>query len=329
MNLRDPTGRRAIDVATPKYKKAMEDRQRFLKRYELKEGPAEHTSATCIVRLAKDFDNDGKWVALKFMQHKDQFLREVESRDKSKFDNKYVMSTICSYNAETDEVYKEEAEKKGFYPFCVVMPAAERNLGTALAHEHIAGRDWPQLRVITQQIVEAAGHMHSKGLIHGDIKPLNIMRIGGRFSLIDLDATVSFVDKQYVGAKYSSGFVPPELVAVLDDSTAVIRTYTAEITTGEPVLEGLKYDLVPAHPAHDMWSLGVTLFQMYTGESLFLLDDEGNIDQTQLHILYNWTDQFKNQRLTKVKNREARNLISRLLSKDPVLRPDAARILAH
>eukprot|EP01036_Dinobryon_divergens_P061932 gene61932-biopygen33756 len=140
----------------------MEERLLFLRRYELKEGPAEHTSATCIVRLAKDFDNDGKWVALKFMQHKDQFLREVESREKAEFDNEYVISTLCSYNAETDEVYKEEAEKKGFYPFCVVMPAAERNLGTVLAHEHIAGRDWPQLRVITQQIVEAAGHMHSK-----------------------------------------------------------------------------------------------------------------------------------------------------------------------
>eukprot|EP01036_Dinobryon_divergens_P061968 gene61968-biopygen35807 len=131
----------------------MEERLLFLRQYELKEGPAEHTSATCIVRLAKDFDKGGKWVALKFMQHKDQFLREMESREKAKFDNEYVISTLCSYNAETDEVYKAEAEKKGFYPFCVVMPAAERNLGTVLAHEHIAGRDWTQLRVITQQIV--------------------------------------------------------------------------------------------------------------------------------------------------------------------------------
>eukprot|EP01041_Mallomonas_annulata_P018240 gene18240-biopygen11223 len=121
MNVRDPNGRRAIDVATPKYKKEMQDRHRFLKRYELKEGPAEHTSATCIVRLAKDFDNDGRWVALKFMQHKDQFQRELDSRE-----------------------------------------TAERNLGTVLAHEHIAGRDWTQLRVITRQIVEATGHMHSK-----------------------------------------------------------------------------------------------------------------------------------------------------------------------
>eukprot|EP01041_Mallomonas_annulata_P014180 gene14180-biopygen7173 len=111
MNVRDPTGRRAIDVATPVYK-------------------AEHTSATCIVRLAKDFDNNGKWIALKFMIYKEQFLRELESRERADFDNKYVISTLRSYNAEIDEVYKEEAEKKGFYPFCVVMPAAERNLGT-------------------------------------------------------------------------------------------------------------------------------------------------------------------------------------------------------
>eukprot|EP01041_Mallomonas_annulata_P011150 gene11150-biopygen5413 len=99
MNVRDPSGRRAMDVATPVHRKVMEDRHRFLRRYELKEG-----------------------------------------------------------------------------------------------------RDWPQLRVITQQIVEAAGHMHSKGLIHEDIKPLNI-------------------------------------------------TYKTESSSGEPVLEGLKYDLVPALPA--------------------------------------------------------------------------------
>eukprot|EP01041_Mallomonas_annulata_P015151 gene15151-biopygen8015 len=109
MNVSDPSGRRAIDAATPNYKYAMEEMKRFLRRYEFKEGPTEHTSATCIVRLAKDFNNDGKWVALKFMQHKDQFLREVESRQKAKFDNDYVISTLHSYNAETDEVYKEEA----------------------------------------------------------------------------------------------------------------------------------------------------------------------------------------------------------------------------
>eukprot|EP01041_Mallomonas_annulata_P015054 gene15054-biopygen7915 len=133
----------------------MEDRLRFLRRYELKEGPAEHTSATCTVRLARDFGDGGKWVALKFMQHKDQFQREVESREQANFDNEFVISTLHCYDAEIDEVYKVEAAKKGFHPFCVVMPAAERNLGTVLAHEHIAGRDWPQLRVITQQIVEA------------------------------------------------------------------------------------------------------------------------------------------------------------------------------
>ena len=31
--------------------------------------------------------------------------------------------------------------------------------------------------------------MHSKGVIHADIKPLNIVRVGGEFKLIDLDAT--------------------------------------------------------------------------------------------------------------------------------------------
>eukprot|EP01041_Mallomonas_annulata_P014422 gene14422-biopygen7352 len=198
MNVRDATGRRAIDVATPLYKKAMEDRYRFLRRYEFKEGPAEHTSATCIVRLAKDFDNDGKWVALKFMQHKDQFQRELVSRKNGDFSD--VISIVSSYDGDETQQFRMETEKKigKDYKYCVVMNAAERNSGTVLAHEHIAGRDWLQIRSITQQLTMALVHMHSKGFIHGDVKPLNIMRINGHFKLIDLDATVSIVKEEYV-----------------------------------------------------------------------------------------------------------------------------------
>ncbi len=38
------------------------------------------------------------------------------------------------------------------------------------------------------QLIRAVGHLHSEGLVHGDIKPLNIVREGERMKLIDLDA---------------------------------------------------------------------------------------------------------------------------------------------
>ena len=50
------------------------------------------------------------------------------------------------------------------------MPAAERNLGTVIIHEHIAGRDWNKLMFISRQLIEAVEHVHMKGYIHGDLK---------------------------------------------------------------------------------------------------------------------------------------------------------------
>ena len=68
---------------------------------------------------------------------------------------------------------------------------------------------------------------------------------------------------------------------------------------------------------------------MYSGESLFLANDEGNLDQKQMNILYNWTNEFKNERLERVKDRFARNLVSRLLMRDPLKRVDYYQALAH
>ena len=77
-------------------------------------------------------------------------------------------------DGDKDAMFGDEAEKKGYYRYCLVMPAAERNLGNVLIHEHIAGRDWDQLRYISKQLIEALNHVHEKGYIHGDVKLMYI-----------------------------------------------------------------------------------------------------------------------------------------------------------
>lgn len=329
---RDAIGRRALDIASLHYRSAMLERIYFYKRYEFREGPAEHKSATCIVKLAKDQWDNGKLVALKFMINRDQFLRELSMRVKNHFDPDFIITTIRSHNGDEDMPFKTEALKKGYYAYCVVMPAAERNLAAVIAHEHIAGRDWDNIRLITKQLAEALEHMHSKGTIHGDIKPLNIMRMDNHYKLIDLDASVSVTEGEFVGGKYSSGFIPPELIALTDEGKALVRTFVTDQTTGLPILEQLPYELIPATPAHDMWSLGVTLFQLFTGKPLWHIDDEGNIDQSQMLKLQQWNVRFKDSILSQVHKTDdpiPRNLLARLLSKDPCQRPSPQQVLAH
>ena len=86
----------------------------------------------------------------------------------------------------------------------------------------------------------------------------------GVFRLIDFDASVSYRENQYVGAKYSSAYCPPEMLEIVcNDSGGTIYTRTYKIDECRaPVQNSLSYSLLLAHPSYDMWSLGVTLYQV-------------------------------------------------------------------
>jgi serine/threonine protein kinase len=70
-----------------------------------------------------------------------------------------------------------------------------------------------------------------------------------------------------------------------------------------------------------MWCLGAILYYLCTGETLFLNNDSDNTDNNSLLQLFEWTDVTKNDKLSKISDELARNLVSRLLSKDPAKRP--------
>ncbi len=112
-----------------------------------------------------------------------------------------------------------------------------------------------QVRLVCVQLMQAAAHMHSKGYIHGDIKPLNAVRIDGRMIFIDLDATAK-IGVDTVGFKSSSAYVPPEAIFVnLVLGIAVVRSEQS----------GLVYELVLAHSSFDVWSLGCVFYQVCSG----------------------------------------------------------------
>ena len=387
------SGLMAGQVATPKCLAAIMARLHYFSRYQVQPGDVAHESENSIVRLAIDHSHlfEGPLtekkceekkvvrVAIKFMRHRVQYDREVSLRSSVAFDDKYVVPLLTSHDGDADPAYKAETIKKGVpqYPYLITMAQADRDLLSAIQHEHFAGRDFERVKLYATQILEALMHVHSKGILHGDIKPLNVVRSGGRFKLIDLGSSVRF--GSFAGtSKVSTAYLPPEMVfkkvavfsgkleaAPNEEKTDYFSTherqdYALSTKTGlavfapehkegdkereptaadysapgekpkKPVSESPSVDPMPAVPAMDMWSFGVLLYLMATGENLFVSDISDNIDEKQLQgVLEPFPDAFKQQRLEKCPDHWTRNLIFQCLSRDPRRRPLPEEALQH
>ena len=347
---KDANNRAAVDVASKPMKLIMQSVLLWHGRYRITEPRPEHISATCFVFKAVDEHTIDKEtsqpmkVALKLMRLKDQFQREISTRDKE-FHQEHVMHILQTYpevgsstfDSCPDEVMDVEADATGQLTkanaeklFLLVMPLADRNLFVALKQERWAGKNMEEVRHVFVQLVHCVEHMHEKGVLHADLKTLNIVRTAGQWKLIDLDAAC-VIGKEPVGHKSSSAYVPPEAIYV-DEKTdsACVRSVVA-VKKGEE-----NYELLTAHPSFDVWCLGCILYQMCTpdvkplmqgGQDDNLVGVRKGVDN--LFALAEWTPELKADKLVDVPDKMARNLLSQMLHKDPLQRPSLARVLAH
>ena len=347
---RDTDGRAAVDVASKPMRLIMQSVFLWHGRYRITEPRPEHISATCFVFKAVDehtIDSETIQpikVALKLMRVKDQFQREISTRGKG-FNQEHVMHILQTHpqvgsstlDSWPDEVVDVEADATGqltktnaekFY--LLVMPLADRNLFVALKQERWAGKNMEEVRHVFVQLVHCVEHMHEKGVLHADLKTLNIVRTAGQWKLIDLDAAC-VIGKEPVGHKSSSAYVPPEAIFIDEKTdTACVRSVVT-LTKGEA-----NYDLLTAHPSFDVWSLGCILYQMCTPDvkPLFQGGQDDNLVGVRkgvdnLFALAEWSNELKADKLADVPDKLARNLLSQMLHKDPLQRPSLSRVLAH
>lgn len=333
---KDSRNRPIINLADPVIADIIRSMTLYFGRYKMELRP-DYISATCFVfkavdEMAIDSATGEKLftqVALKLMKFKEHFVREIKSREIG-FDNRYVMNIIRTHlpsgatsvengppEIDTDTggtLTKVEAESM----YCLVMPLADRNLFVAMKQERFAGRDIITSTRIFRNLVDCTLHVHSKGIVHADIKPMNVVRIDGEFKLIDLDAA-SLIGKDIIGRKSSSAYCPPEAIRFSADR----NVYECQ------------HGLI-AHTSFDVWSLGCILYQMLHPQvmQLFQGDRDDNLTSDvnaddNLQMLFEWSDDVKTKKLSVISDNYAMNLLSRMLMKDPTKRITMGQVLAH
>ena len=147
---------------------------------------------------------------------------------------------------------------------------------------------------------------------------MNILRVGLSLKLIDLDCAVIYREGATAGSKYSSAYIPPEMLWQRSDGSFAVRIGSSRVNH------------VPASPSLDMWALGCVLYLLCSGSTLFQCTVQDHIsNQSDFEVLYRWSDDTKKKKLDLIENKLARNMVSMLLNKYPEKRLSASRLLQH
>ncbi|KKY16699.1 putative serine threonine protein kinase [Diplodia seriata] len=152
-----------------------------------------------------------------------------------------------------------------------------------------------KVQKIFTQLVGAVSYIHLKACVHRDLKLENV--------LLDKHGNVKLVDfgftREYEG------------------KSNYLQTWCGTVCYSAPeMLKGEKY----AGEKVDVWSLGVIAYALLCGELPFDEDDENETKKRILKEEPKYPDHMPEQ---------AKDLIVKLLSKRPLLRPSLPEILQH
>jgi serine/threonine protein kinase len=308
----------------------------YLTRYRIDDGPPIHKSATCRVVFAEDLLYDvvnknetkdqqtpttnNKRVAIKIMKNHNEFTREITSRYGIKSEDLDDCTIkLLGWHIPNDEsrvpnnqlrTIKERPERTTEKEYVLVMEMGSASLFLEMVSQRIAGHNQLKVTNIFRTIVQRVQQLHSHLLVHSDIKPRNILRMPDEnIVLCDLDAALLIGTIRDESFKCSSAYSPPELARFLF-ACGIAPKVTDKF---------------------DVWSLGIVLFELCTGQHLFSQDiSDDNMtaasDKTKL-CLWNCISDRELSHVFDVE--EAKKLIRWCLMGDPMKRPTIEQMLLH
>ena len=92
----------------------------------------------------------------------------------------------------------------------------------------------------------------------------------------------------------------------------------------------LPYELIRASTSIDIWSFGVLLYQLITGEPFIAVNNDYDLlSGSDMEYIYNWNDEKCKEKLINIQSDMARALLYKILKYNPTDRPTAATLLQH
>ncbi|CAM9389070.1 unnamed protein product [Ectocarpus sp. 4 AP-2014] len=157
---------------------------------------------------------------------------------------------------------------------------------------------------IMAEVASAVGFLHRNGIVHFDLKPENIMlAVGGD----DCVPEVRLAD-------FGSAFRQYRQISSARDYTAA---YSAP--------EVLSRQSVDDYRQVDMWALGVVMWVLLTGEHPF----GAHSDLSEAELARRVAEMKPDLKALRHVSPEAKDLVRRLLARDPEDRPSALQLLSH
>jgi len=216
-------------------------------------------------RVYKAFDKKlGRWVALKFYktgEFSDRYSPIAEIRRVINLDH----PNICRY-LDIEEIEKENGfGEKEITQICVM----ELLDGGNLLEFYTAHRTDEVLKKLLTDVLKGLVYLHKNGIIHRDIKPANILIKEGYDGEV-AKITDFGISKASDSVNHHSNSALVVSIPYMAPEQLNVKKYGID--------EKISYNL-------DLWSLGVTIYEIITGKILFKNSENDSSEQIMTNIM--------------------------------------------